>query len=101
MHLSKYLSTGVATVAAAATGALALLLACSAWAAAPFSEYQVKAVYLYNFGQFVEWPADSFATPSTPFVIGIVGKDPFEGMLDNVVRGESLGTRPIAVERYQ
>jgi hypothetical protein len=101
MHLSKYLSAGVATVAAAATGALALLLASTAWAAAPFSEYQVKAVYLYNFGQFVEWPADAFATPTTPFVIGIVGKDPFDGMLDNVVRGESLGAHPIEVERYQ
>lgn len=77
-----------------------LLLCCPVWAA-PFSEYQVKAVYLFNFGQFVEWPADAFATPSTPFVIGIVGKDPFGGMLDNVVRGESLGARPIEIARYQ
>jgi hypothetical protein len=101
MHLSKYLSAGVATVAAAAMAACALLLAGTAWAAAPFSEYQVKAVYLYNFGQFVEWPAEAFPTPTTPFVIGIVGKDPFDGMLDNVVRGESLGARPIEVARYQ
>jgi hypothetical protein len=79
---------------------IALLLGCGAWAAAPFSEYQVKAVYLFNFGQFVEWPADAFASPDAPFVIGIVGDDPFGGMLENVVRGESLGARPIAVQKY-
>ena len=101
MHLRKYLSTRVATVSAAVTGGFGLLLACAAWAAAPFSEYQVKAVYLFNFGQFVEWPAEALPTPSTPFVIGIVGKDPFDGMLENVVRGESLGAHPIEVQRYQ
>jgi hypothetical protein len=77
-----------------------LLFACAAWAAAPFSEYQVKAVYLFNFGQFVEWPADAFAASNSPFVIGIVGEDPFDGMLEHVVRGESLGQHPIEVRRY-
>jgi len=79
----------------------ALLLSFGAWAAAPFSEYQVKAVYLFNFGQFVEWPADAYATPDAPFVIGIVGEDPFGGMLEGVVRGEMLGARPVTVQRYR
>ncbi|PYS70690.1 MAG: DUF4154 domain-containing protein, partial [Acidobacteria bacterium] len=36
-------------------------------------EYQVKAVFLFNFAQFVSWPSPQ---PSdTPFVIGIVGDD--------------------------
>jgi hypothetical protein len=101
MRLSQNLTTCIVKLALAARMLPGLVLAGSVWAAAPFSEYQVKAVYLYNFGQFVEWPAEAFPTPTTPFVIGIVGKDPFEGMLDNVVRGESLGARPIEVARYQ
>ena len=58
--------------------ALALAL-CSAgaWGAPPAGEYQVKAAYLFNFGQFVEWPAAAWDSLSAPFVIGIVGEDPF------------------------
>jgi hypothetical protein len=80
---------------------LGLLLACATWAAAPFSEHQVKAVYLFNFGQFVEWPADVYATSNAPFVIGIVGDEPLGDMLESVVRGESLGTHPISVQRFR
>jgi hypothetical protein len=79
----------------------ALLLAVtSCWAAAP-SEYQVKAVFLFNFTQFVEWPPRTFPTPEMPFVIGILGKDPFGSQLDEVVRGETVDKRPLIVERYR
>lgn len=71
-----------------------------AWPAAPAGEYQVKAAYLFNFGQFVEWPAAAFASPAAPFVIGILGEDPFGGALDQVVRGESLRGHPLAVRRF-
>jgi hypothetical protein len=72
-----------------------------AWPAAPTGEYQVKAAYLFNFGQFVEWPAAAYASPDAPFVIGILGEDPFGGTLDEVVRGESLRGHPLAVRRFQ
>ena len=37
---------------------VALLLACSPCATAQeFSEYRVKAAFLYNFALFTEWPA--------------------------------------------
>jgi hypothetical protein len=78
-----------------------LLLADPGRAAAPADEYQVKAVYLFNFGQFVEWPSRVFETSEAPFVICIFGTDPFGGSVDQVVRGEKLGSRPIVVERLQ
>lgn len=78
-----------------------LLFAVAGRAAAPPSEYQVKAVYLFNFGQFVEWPSRVFDSPEAPFVIGVFGEDPFGPTLDAVVRGEKLGTRPIVVERFR
>jgi hypothetical protein len=71
-----------------------------AGAAAPVSEYQLKAVFLFNFAHFVEWPAGALPGGNAPFVIGVLGKDPFGSSLDEVVRGESIGGHPLAVERY-
>src|SRR4051812_38643992 len=44
------------------------------------SEYDVKAAYLFKFTKFVEWPASAYASNDAPFVIGIVGRDPFGGL---------------------
>lgn len=71
------------------------------WPATPTAEYQVKAAYLFNFGQFVEWPLQAYDSPSAPFVIGVVGDDPFGSTLDEVVAGESLGGRPLVVKRFR
>lgn len=65
------------------------------------SEYQVKAVFLFNFAQFVDWPAAAFPDSVTPLVIGILGDDPFGGVLDQTVRDERLGARAFRVRRYQ
>ena len=78
-----------------------LLVGCVlAGAAAPVSEYQLKAVFLFNFAHFVEWPADALPRANTPFVIGVLGQDPFGRNLDDVVRGEAVNRHPLAVERY-
>jgi YfiR/HmsC-like len=81
---------------------IALLVIASglAGAAAPVSEYQVKAVFLFNFAQFVEWPTSAFPRPNAPFVIGVLGQDPFGVNLDEVVRGETVNKRPLAVARF-
>ena len=80
--------------------ALAAMLLASGPVRAQPSEYQVKAVFLYNFGQFVEWPRDTFDTPQAPFVICVLGEDPFGKTLDDVVRGESVGNRSLVVRRF-
>ena len=42
------------------------------------SEYQIKAVYLYNFILFIEWPKPAEdAKEKKEFVLGIIGRDPF------------------------
>ncbi len=64
-------------------------------------EYQIKAVFLFNFAHFVEWPATSFPEPNAPFVIGIVGRDPFGSYLDETVRGESLQGHPLVIRRFK
>ena len=69
--------------------------------APPAAEYQVKAAYLFNFGQFVEWPVQAYDSPNAPFVIGVVGDDPFGKILDDVVAGESLGGHAFVVRRFR
>jgi hypothetical protein len=69
--------------------------------AAPSREYQVKAVFLFNFTQFVEWPAAAFPGPNAPLVIGVLGNDPFGPYLDETVRGERVAERPLEVRRYR
>lgn len=68
--------------------------------AATLDEYQVKAVFLFNFTQFVAWPPSAFATADSAFVIGVLGTDPFGPYLDQVVRGEQVEGHPIVVRRY-
>lgn len=68
---------------------------------APLGEYQVKAAFLLNFARFAEWPDSAFSDTNSPFVIGVVGVDPFGASLDDVVRGESVHGHPILVKRFQ
>jgi len=82
----------------------ALLLVCAARLGAQTgnaSEAQVKAVFLFNFAQFVDWPPEAVPDSQAPLVIGILGGDPFGDFLDATVRGERRGARPFAVQRYQ
>lgn len=62
-------------------------------------EYEVKAAFLLNFAQYVEWPPEVFLTPTAPIVIGILGNDSFGKTLDQTIRGETVKDRPIAVHR--
>jgi hypothetical protein len=63
-------------------------------------EYQVKAVFLLRIAQFTEWPADSEQL-AQPFVIGVLGHDPFGSILEQTVEGERISGRPIIVQRYE
>jgi hypothetical protein len=62
-------------------------------------EYQVKAVFLLRIAQFTDWPADSEQL-AQPFVIGVLGQDPFGSILEQAVEGERISGRPIVVRRY-
>lgn len=55
-------------------------------------EYQVKAAFLFNFAKFVEWPTRSSAAP---LHICVAGVNPFHGVLDDIVRDETVGGRAI------
>ena len=65
------------------------------------SEYEVKAVYLLNFTKFIEWPPTAFETSTSPISICILGNDPFGNTLDQMVKGEFVNGRPVAVQRLK
>jgi len=65
------------------------------------TEYQLKAVFLFNFAQFVDWPQESFPEAQTPLVIGVLGEDPFGTYLDDIVSGERVNNRQLEIQRYR
>ena len=82
--------------------AFALLLCAGQSASAQTNtskEYKVKAAFLYNFAQFVEWSPAAFSDAQSPMVIGVFGDDPFDGYLDELVRGEKVNGRVLRVHR--
>jgi YfiR/HmsC-like len=78
-----------------------LLMGTQSLAADAPTENQVQAVFLYNFSRFVEWPPQAFAAPNDPFVIGILGTDPFGARLDEAVRNEQVNGHPLTVRRFR
>ena len=62
-------------------------------------EYQIKAAFLYNFLKYVTWPTNAFATADSPYVIAVLGKDPFGDRLDDLAR-QTLKGRPLRIVRF-
>ncbi|MDM8561447.1 YfiR family protein [Candidatus Parabeggiatoa sp. HSG14] len=70
------------------------------YAALPIAqEYQVKAVFLYQFANFVRWPNLAFATSHASFNICILGKDPFREELDITIENEKVEGHLVQVQR--
>jgi hypothetical protein len=57
------------------------------------AEYRVKAGFLYHFVKYVEWPAG----PQGPLNICIAGRNPLGNVLEETIKGESVGGRPLAM----
>lgn len=65
------------------------------------TEQQLKAVFVFKLSHFVEWPAQSFAKPDEPFVIGVLGSAEFAAHLQEAIRDESVDTHPLVVRRFR
>ncbi len=83
-----------------ATAAVVAMLALPAHAQQA-SEAAVKAAYLYKFPGYIEWPAEVFPGPDSPFVIGVTGSDEVAGELEKLVPGRSMGARRIVLRRLR
>jgi hypothetical protein len=90
--------------------ATCLLIAPLAWAfgsqdgeddSASGGEYQVKAAFLFNFAKFIDWPSRKFTEPDSPLIIGIVGSDPFGGLLEEQVQDQRINDRTVVVRHIE
>ena len=86
--------TGIIAVAAL----LSAPMSCSQAQGA--SQYQLKTTLLFNLTKFVEWPDASFPGADAPFVVCVIGQDPFGQQLDDYLIGRTVGDRSIEVDRY-
>jgi hypothetical protein len=84
-----------------------LCIAAGVAAAAPASaqreapEASVKAAFLYKFANYIEWPANAFAAPAAPLVIGVAGSDEVAAELERIVRGRNVNGHPVTVKRLR
>jgi hypothetical protein len=60
-------------------------------------EYQVRAAFICNFANFVEWPPAAFQRPDDPFTICVMGRNPFGRTLTSLVDGKLLDRRAFVV----
>ena len=65
------------------------------------SEYLIKAGFIYNFANLMQWPANTFSNPDSPIVIGVLGTDTSGGILDEVLAGKRVNGRPFAVKHLK
>src|SRR5690554_1372357 len=87
--------------------AVAILLIGSPLAAQPttaaassaYSEAEIKAAFLYNFGSYVQWPREAGA--ADPITFALLNAPGVEEALERLVQGRTLQNRPVRVRRLR
>jgi hypothetical protein len=64
-------------------------------------EYRLKALFLYQFAQFIEWPSAAFQAAEAPFIVCVLGEDPFRALLEETVHDEQVKGRQLVVRRHR
>lgn len=62
-------------------------------------ESQVKAMFVYNFLKFVEWPAVTPLRAKDPFVVVIIGDGATADATERFLESKAIGERPLVVRR--
>jgi hypothetical protein len=60
-------------------------------------EERLKAAFVYQFTNYVEWPKSVFKTPQDPFVIEVVGKSPLVEELQKLAQTKKVAGHPITI----
>jgi hypothetical protein len=65
------------------------------------SEPKVKAAFLFNFIQFIEWPAGAFPDKYSPIVVGIIGDDSTGRALEQSLQNRSISGRDLVLRQIE
>ena len=77
---------------------ISLFLSGAAWSVSE-SEKQVRAMFVYNFSNFVEWPQKAFNSSRSPLQICLLGDVPFAPYL-SPMSGTIIGERKLMVSTH-
>src|SRR2546430_264164 len=99
MHLNRRQFLRTFTACAAAFGVIVVGPDWLAAQTSPYTPYQHKALFLYNFAKYTGWPKEVFADDNAPFVLGILGKDPFGKDID-IIKGKTVKGRKLEVRYF-
>src|SRR5665213_2368272 len=64
------------------------------------SEYQLKSAFIYNFAKFIDWPTETSTNDKPPFIIGVLGDNPFGNNLEQIIAGKQINERPVSVQFF-
>jgi hypothetical protein len=62
-------------------------------------EYQIKAAFLYNFINFVDWPEEKVTDSNELITIGIIGSDPF-GQAFEPLKNKQAKDKKVLIKRF-
>jgi hypothetical protein len=63
------------------------------------TDTSVKAAFLPRFARYVTWPPAAMPKGGDPFVLCVIGSDPFGALLDQTVASQAVDGRRIVVRR--
>ena len=63
-------------------------------------EFRVKAAFLYNFANFVEWPNSVFPNETSPIIIAVLGKNPLCEIL-NAAQLKPILARKVVTKQFE
>ena len=63
-------------------------------------EYKIKAAFLYNFIQFVDWPEGKTTGQNDPIILGIIGEDPFGDSFEPIKNKQTKGRKSF-INRFE
>jgi len=74
---------------------------CAAAEYDPKKEYETKAKLLYVFATLTRWSNEGVTNPPTPFILGILGPDPWNGRFREVPPGlKEIKGRPVVTKVF-
>jgi len=65
-----------------------------------YSEYKIKAGYIYNFARFIKWPEKSFENHPSSFHLCLIEGDPFGNQFKRI-EGKSITGKKLTVKRLK
>ncbi len=62
---------------------------------AEFPEYVLKGEFIERFTRFIDWPDSGFPSPTAPFVLCLIGEDPFGDYLARLAQERRIKDRRV------